>query len=343
MLRWFEQTGECNDVVLSSRVRLARNLKQYRFSCKISEDEANDLVKEVHNSISKEKMLKNYQYIDLNGIEELQKEAYCERHVISGFLKQQPVAAAYVSMDERMSIMVNEEDHIRIQSFASGMDIRAAFAAANEVDDLLSKKFDYAYDENFGYLTTCPSNVGTGMKASYTLHLPALSNSRKIQGLVNELGHFGLTMRPVYSNKGNAEGHIYQISNQRTLGQMEEEILENLSNIVSEIVEQERRGRQYFIRRERLRIEDEVYKSYGLLRYSRKMSLSDAQLLLSRLRMGISCDLIRLSEEQPFCTYQLLMGILPANLSIAAGQMADEQELDVLRASFIRENIPLLS
>lgn len=343
MLRWFEQIGECSDVVLSSRVRLARNLNQYRFSYKISEDESEALITEVKNSFSKEKKLKNYQYIDLKDIEEIQKEAYCERHVISSFLKRQSQGAAYVSMDERMAIMVNEEDHIRIQSFMPGMDIHAAFEAANEMDDMLAKKFDYAYDENFGYLTTCPSNVGTGMKASYTLHLPALSNSRKIQGLVNELGHFGLAIRPVYSNKGNAEAHLYQIYNQRTLGQTEEEILENLSSIVSEIIEQERKGRQYFIRKERLRIEDEVYKSYGLLCYSRKMSLSDARLLLSRLRMGITCDLIRLSEEQPFCTYQMLMGIMPANLSIAAGVMADEQELDVLRASFIRENIPLLS
>lgn len=343
MLRWFEQIGKCSDVVLSSRVRLARNLNQYCFSHKISEDESEALITDVKNSLSKERKLKGYQYIDLRDIEEIQKEAYCERHVISSFLKRQPRGAAYVSMDERMAIMVNEEDHVRIQSFMPGMDIYAAFEAANEMDDMLAKKLDYAYDENFGYLTTCPSNVGTGMKASYTLHLPALSNSRKIQGLVSELGHFGLAIRPVYSNKGNAEAHLYQIYNQRTLGQTEEEILENLSSIVSEIIEQERKGRQYFIRKERLRIEDEVYKSYGLLCYSRKMSLSDARLLLSRLRMGIACDLIRLSEEQPLCTYQMLMGIMPANLSIAAGTMADEQELDVLRASFIRENIPLLS
>lgn len=343
MLRWFEQTGTCSDVVLSSRVRLARNLNPYRFSYKINEEESGLLIQEVKTAVSKEKKRKNYQYIDLNTVDELQKEAYCERHVISSFLKKQPVSSAYVSLDERMSIMINDEDHIRIQSFMPGMDIRSAFEAANEVDDMLAKRLDYAYDENFGYLTTCPSNVGTGMKASYVLHLPALSNSRKIQGLVNELGHFGLAIRPLYSNKGNADGHLYQISNQRTLGQSEEEIMENLSNIVNEIIEQERNGRQYFIRKERLRIEDEVYKSYGLLRYSRKMPMSDAQLLLSRLRMGIACDLIRVSEEQSFYTYQILMGILPANLSLTAGAMEEEQELDVLRASFIREKLLLLS
>jgi protein arginine kinase len=343
MLRWFEQTGTDNDVVLSSRVRLARNIDRYRFSHKMNEAESMELLQDVHKKLAKEKQLKPYHYFELMDMEAVQKTALVERHVISSFLQNQSVGAAFVSPDEKVSIMINEEDHIRIQSFAAGRNLGLAYKAADGLDDMIGAKYTYAFDERFGYLTSCPSNVGTGLKASYTLHLPALCNSRKIQGIANELGRFGLAMKPVFEMKGNAEGHLYQVSNQRTLGQTEEEILENLNNIVNGIVEQERKGRTYFVSKERLRIEDEVYKSYGILKYSRKMSLSDAMLLLSRLRMGIACGLIRLAEEQPFLTYQMMIGIQPANLKILSGGELSEGELDELRASFIRENIPAIN
>lgn len=343
MLRWFEQTGNNNDVVLSSRVRLARNINKYRFSYRIDEKESKQLLKDVHGSLENKKLLNGFKYYELTEMETEQKEAMNERSTISSFLVSQPVAGAFVSQDEKMSIMINEEDHIRIQSFAAGMDIKSAFEAAGAMDDMVSESFDYAFDDRFGYLTTCPSNVGTGMKASYTLHLPALSNGRKIQGIVNELGHFGLTMKPVFNVKGNADGHIYQISNQRTLGQTEEEILDNLSNIVNGIIEQERKGRKYFIGKERLKIEDEVYKSYGILKYSRKMSLSDAMLLLSKLRMGISSGIIRMADEQPFLSYQMLIGILPANLKMLAGSEISDNDLEEARAAFIRENLPTIN
>lgn len=343
MLRWFEQTGECNDVVLSSRVRLARNINSYLFSYKISEEDKKKLQEEVFEKLDGAKVLKGYRKFVLEEMEEIQKNAYQERRVFSKFLVNEEYAGAFCSQDESISIMVNEEDHIRIQALTAGNNLQAAFLAANEIDDFIGSILPYSYDEHLGFLTTCPSNVGTGLKASVTLHLPALSGSRKIQALSNEVGRFGLMMHPVFSKKGNAEGHLYQVSNQQTLGMSEEEILENLSNIVEEIIEQERKGRQYFIRKERLRIEDEVYKSYGLLRYSRKMSLSDALLLLSRVRMGIFSGLIRLSEEQPFVTQQLLMGIQSANLQLGAGSEVTGQDLEALRATFLRENIPLLN
>lgn len=343
MLRWFEQTGENSDVVLSSRVRLARNLTDYRFSYKMDEAEAGQLLRQVHERLSDEKLMSAFRYYELTDMDTIQKEALAERYAISAFLLGQDVGGAFVSADEKMSVMINEEDHIRIQSFMPGMDIYTAYKAASAMDDMIGNHVTYAFDEHFGYLTTCPSNVGTGMKASYILHLPALSNGKKIQGIVNELGHFGLAMKPVFYRENNADGHVYQISNQRTLGQSEEELLDNLTNIVNGIIEQERNGRKYYINKDRLKIEDEVYKSYGILRYSRKMPLSDAMLLLSKLRMGIVADIIRLSAKQPFLTYQMMIGIQPANLRILSGEESDDRELDVLRAEFIRENLPAMN
>lgn len=343
MLRWFEQTGECNDVVLSSRVRLARNLDSYLFSYKIQEKEKIRLLEEVSEKLSDIKMLQAYQKYRLEDMDEITKNAFCERRVFSRYLINETAAGAFVSLDESSTVMINEEDHIRIQALVSGNNLSQAYEMANTIDDCIGSSISYAYDKQFGFLTTCPSNVGTGLKASVTLHLPALCSSRKIQEFVNEMGRFGLTMKPVFTNKENAEGHIYQVSNQQTLGVSEDEILENLTNVVEELIKQERKARQYFIRKDRLRIEDEIYKSYGLLRYARKMSMADALLLLSRMRMGISCELIRLSEEQPFITHQLLMGIQAANLQLGAGYEVTGQELEALRATFLRENIPLLN
>ncbi len=343
MLRWFEQAGNENDVVLSSRVRLARNLSEYRFSCRIDDKEAGSMLKKVCESLHGEKALKGFRYYELMDMEDIQKRAMAERHVISDFLLGQNIAGAFVSGDERNSVMINEEDHIRIQSFAPGMDIEGCYDAANNLDNAIGAHLDYAYDEHFGYLTTCPSNVGTGMKASYTLHLPALSNGRKIPAIVKELGHFGMNMKPVFNIKGTAAGHLYQICNQKTMGQSEKEILSDLTEIVRNIVKQERDGRKYYMGKDRLRIEDEVYKSYGILRYARKMPLSDAMLLLSKLRLGICLGMIRLSEEQPFTTYQITMGILPYNLKILSGNDIPDEDIDELRAEFIRDNLPTMN
>lgn len=342
MLRWFEEMGENNDIVLSSRVRLARNIDEYKFSHTITEEESRQLLREVHTTLDKEKNLMKFKYYELMDMEEIQKRALLERRAISLYLYKQKIGGVYLSRDEKQSIMINEEDHIRIQTYAPGMNINKAYEMADELDDIIGKELNYAYDDNFGFLTSCPSNVGTGMKATYTLHLPALCNSKKIQGIVNDLGHFGMTMKPVYNNNGNADGHLYQISNQKTFGISEKELLEDLTGMVNNIIDQERKSRKYFLTKERLKIEDEVYKSYGILKYSRKMSFTDAMLLLSKLRMGISLGIIRVSDEAQFLTYQMMMGILPANLTVLTEKEVNENDIDEMRATFIRNNIPVI-
>lgn len=343
MLRWFEEAGANNDVIISSRVRLARNMSAYPFSLKMTPQQTDKMLADAGKAILKLSCISGYRdYImeDLDGIE---KDALVERTVISDFLKEQEKAMFFVSEGEKNTIMLNEEDHIRIQCIESGMNLKEAYKRANYLDDSIGAKVTYAYDDNLGYLTTCPSNVGTGMKASFMMHLPALGNSRKIQDLTSEIGHFGIDMKGLYGEDGTGCGHIYQISNQKTLGQSEEEIIGNLENIAQQISVRERECRRQILKSDRIKLEDEIYKSYGILKYSRRLKFKDAMLFLSELRLGLSLGLFNFQERTDFIVYQLMIGIQPANLKLIAGNNSSDDALDEIRARFIRENLPLIN
>lgn len=340
MLRWFEQNGKNGDVVISSRVRLARNLKNYNFSLKLNGTDARKMVYEISDALKGEEELLGFNQYDFDNLESCQREAMKERHVISGYLFHQSVAGGFVSPDEDISIMLNEEDHIRIQAYRPGMDMYCAYEAADRLDDCIGKVLDYAYDEKYGYLTTCPSNVGTGMRVSYMCHLPALAWNNRINGIAAEIGRFGLVMRSVYPEGNYGMGDIYQISNQITLGVSEKEIIENLTNIVQQIVSQERLLRKQLEEKRRLSVLDGIYRSYGILKYARKVSLKDGLMLLSQLRLGLSEGLVKTAEERDYAVYQLMIGIQPANLEMLASHELSEEELEVARAQFIRDNLP---
>lgn len=343
MNRWFELNGEDSDVVISSRVRLARNLPDYNFSLKLNNKEAKKMIDESFSKINKIEHLKSYTSFDFIDLDQFQKIAMLERHVISPFLINQKVAAGFVSEDENISIMLNEEDHVRIQAFAPGSDMELAYKNADMIDDFLSNVIEYAYNSKYGYLTTCPSNVGTGMRASYMLHLPALSGTNKLSGIASEIGRFGLIIRGIYGEGTKGLGDIYQISNQITLGFSENEIIDNLSNIVYQIVQQERVARRQYISRKRITAEDVVYRSYGILKYSRKISLKDAMALLSELRLGIEQGILKLAEQdKDFSTYALMISIQPANLQLILERELTDEELELERARFIRENLPII-
>lgn len=340
MLRWFEKSGNDSDVVISSRVRLARNLPAYNFSLKLNNKDAKVMVDDTLKKLKKIEMLKNYKAFNFEDLDPFQKIAMMERHVISPYLVNQSIAAGMVSPDENISIMLNEEDHIRIQAFVAGSDMLHAYKLSDRIDDCLGSVIEYAWNSKYGYLTTCPSNVGTGMRASFMLHLPALAGSNKLNGIASEIGRFGLIIRGMYGEGTKAMGDIYQISNQVTLGFSEKEIIDNLSNIVYQIVQQERAARKQYVSRKRVSAEDIAYRSYGVLKYSRKMSLSDAMLLLSELRMGLEQGLIKLAADEGFSTYQLVLGIQPSNLQLRSEKVLSEEAVDIERAKFIREKLP---
>lgn len=342
MLRWFEENGRDSDVVISSRVRLARNTRDYNFSLKLTDSDARKMVDSLKTEIGKLDAVKDYSQYDFSGLDDYQKTAMKERHVISDFLLGQKVAAGFVSKEEDVSIMLNEEDHIRIQAYASGMNMDKAFQLADKTDDAVALAADYAYDEKYGYLTTCPSNVGTGMRASYMLHLPALANNNRIAGLAAEVGRFGLVMSGVYGDRAKGYGDIYQLSNQITLGLSEKDIIDNLSHIANQIIGQERALRRQYVLNKKLSALDTVYRSYGVLRYARKMSLKDAMLLLSQVRLGLAEGLVATDSESEFCVYQLIIGIQPANLALMNENELSEEEIEEYRAKFIRDNLPVI-
>lgn len=341
MIRWFEENGLQSDVVVSSRVRLARNLRSYNFSPKLTDADARVMVHYLKKKIASLDCVAGFNSYDFSELDDCQKHAMKERHVISNYLLGQNTAAGFVSSDENISIMLNEEDHIRIQGFEAGMNIKSIYNKVNKIDDFLGDVLDYAYDKKYGYLTTCPSSVGTGMRVTYMLHLPALTISNRISGIATEVGRFGMMLRSVFwDNNSNGYGDIYKLTNQLTLGLNEQEAMDSLNHIANQIILQERAIRKQYIANKKMDMLDSVYRSYGLLKYARKLSQKDGMILLSQIRMGLAEKLIHMETQENFSIYQLMIGIQPANLMLMSEEELSLDDLEEYRAKFIRDNLP---
>ncbi len=324
-MKWYNDNSKNSDVVISSRIRLARNLSNYPFSSKLS--------------IQSRILFLQINSCSLSSINSNDKIALVERHVISPELvNKKQSTGILVSKDEKISVMINEEDHLRIQSITNGMNIEEAYKLADKVDDILSESLNYAFHNKYGYLTCCPTNLGTGIRASYMLFLPALSISDGITKLAEDLSKFGITLRGTYGEGTKTIGYMYQISNQKTLGRTEEEIIAGLNNIVNQVVTKERNQREYLIKNNFHKIEDQIYRSYGVLKYARKLSSNDALTLLSQLKMGIDTNLIELEDR---CNvYELMVDTQPGNLRHTAGEEFDEFQTDRYRAEYIQKKLP---
>lgn len=342
MSKWYEGGGEYQDVVISSRVRLARNMDKYPFSIRMTGEQAVSMVEETAEAFKDlTKGDNKYYYCDLQSLNETERFALVERHMISPMLagKKQKTAVLW-SEDESDSIMVNEEDHIRIQALADGMNIKQAFLEANRLDDITYEKFHYAFDEKFGYLTSCPTNTGTGMRASYMVFLPALSADGKIQRLAGEVSKYGVAMRGIYGEGSKSLGNIYQISNQKTLGSSEKDIIANLNNIVLQVIDQERKRREMLFTNNYSEIENQIHRSYGILKYATQLNSEETMVLLSRIKLGLDAGVIKLKED--FCVYQMMMEIQPANIQHITGKNAGSAARDKMRAQVVREKLPEL-
>jgi protein arginine kinase len=343
MLKWYEQNATDSDVVISSRVRLARNLENYPFSSKLNEEQAVSLVNEakgITNDLS-EKGNRKFYSCNISTLSEIDKTAMVERHIISPLLAQKEQTTGLIlSEDETVSIMLNEEDHVRIQAIVGGMNLEQAYLEADRIDDIAYEKLHFAYDEKFGYLTSCPTNAGTGMRASCMMFLPALSSARMIQKLIEEVGKYGVTVRGIYGEGTKSLGSIYQISNQKTLGISESEIIENLKRIVLQVVKQERKRREYMLSVNADEIEDQVYRSFGVLRYARQISSDDAMTLLSQIKFGVDCGLISFDRE--FNIHKLMMGVQPGSLQWTLGKNVGSLTRDQARAEYIRKELPAI-
>lgn len=341
MLKWYEQSVPDGDVVISSRVRLARNLEGYKFSPLLKESEAVKLVDEVKGITSAlaEQDNRKYYSCNLKSLREIDKAAMVERHIVSPLLVEKEQATGLIlSDDETVSIMINEEDHVRIQAIVGGLNLEEAYDIANRIDDIAYEKLRFAYDEKYGYITSCPTNVGTGMRASCMVFLPALSAARLINKLIEEVGRYGVTIRGIYGEGTKSMGSIYQISNQKTLGNSEKEIIQNLNRIVDQVIKQERKRREYMLSVNADEIENQVYRSYGILKYARQISSSDAMTLLSQIKFGMDTGLIKFDRE--FNVHKLMMGIQPGCLQWALGKSVGSTTRDKARAEYISKELP---
>ena len=341
MLKWYEETVPDGDVVISSRVRLARNLENYKFSPLLEEKDAARLVEEVKSitPILAEQDHRKYYAGNIQTLSDIDKMAMVERHILSPLLaEKEQTAGLILSEDETVSIMINEEDHIRIQAIVGGMNLEKAYEIANRIDDIAYEKLKFAYDEKYGYMTSCPTNTGTGMRASCMVFLPALSAARMIQKLFEEVGRYGVTIRGIYGEGTKSLGSIYQISNQKTLGNSETEIIENLKRIVYQVMQQERKRREYMLSLNADEIEDQVYRAYGILKYARQITSEDAMIYLSQLKFGADCGIIKFNRE--FNIHKLMMGVQPGSLQWTLGKSVGSAIRDKARAEYISKELP---
>lgn len=339
--RWMEAGGAHPEIVLSSRVRLARNLDNLPFPHRMSEADAERLLKVAEEGVREINLMGFPAKVELYRLAEtpaLERQILVDKHLISPQqAKDARAKAVAVSDDEAISIMINEEDHLRLQVLAPGLQLQEAWRVASLVDDALEQKIQYAFNEKLGYLTACPTNVGTGLRASVMMHLPGLVLTQQAGRLFNNLSQLGLVVRGLYGEGTEAAGHIFQISNQNSLGKSEEEIVAHLEAIAQKVIEAEQQAREYLFREMRLQIEDRVARAYGLLANARVITSEEAMRLLSDVRLGIGLGVLsRLKYE---VMNELMVAMQPAFLQRMEGRELDPLDRDTKRAALIRTRL----
>ncbi|QPC48008.1 protein arginine kinase [Mangrovibacillus cuniculi] len=337
---WMDWNGPENDIVLSSRIRLARNLEDIEFPTTHSLEEGKHVLKKIYDAWKEEQQTINVPsyWTLMSELSSLKRAVLVEKHLISPLLaSHEENGAVLISEKENVSVLVNEEDHIRIQSLLPGLQLKEAFQTATEVDDLLEKSLTYSYHDSFGYLTSCPTNVGTGLRASVLIHLPGLVLTNRINRLITAVSQLGLVVRGIYGEGSEALGNMFQISNQTTLGKSEEELIEHLESVVHQIIQQERLARETLVKQSNIQLEDRVHRSFGTLKYARIIESKEASQCLSDIQLGIDLGYIK-GLQRPLLT-ELMIQSQPAFLQLGAGETLSASQRDVRRANLIRSRL----
>lgn len=339
--KWMEGAGPYADIVLASRIRLARNLLGIPFTTVMGKADAEQVLDQVAMASSQpnvERVVGRLEVTRLDRLPRLKRQVLVEKHLISPqHAEPDGLKAVVLNQEESVSIMVNEEDHLRIQCLLPAFQLQDTWNLTTLLDDVLEEKLDYAFDKGIGYLTTCPTNVGTGLRASVMVHLPGLVMSKQAQRVLSALSHVGLTVRGIYGEGSEAAGNLFQISNQITLGHSEEEIIDNLVSVTRQIIDGEKTSREMLLREIRPYLEDRVGRALGILSHASLISSDEAIRLLSDVRLGI--DLNLLTGLSLSLITELMVGIQPAYLQLQAGRELGPQERDQERASFIRRRL----
>ena len=335
---WLRGAGPVSDIVISSRIRLARNLEKFPFATRATKASQGEVLKIVKEGLSHTESLKDALLFDIGELDEVDRQFLIERHLVSReHIVHAENKAVAIGKGEIISIMINEEDHLRIQAMQSGLNLQNAWTLIDTLDDELSEVMPYAYSTDWGYLTCCPTNTGTGLRASVMVHLPSLVITKQINKVLHTITKLGLTARGLYGEGTEASGNFFQISNQVALGRAEDELIENIERILKEVIHQEQTGRDSLMANNRVQLEDRIWRAFGLLRHAKTMSSGEALDLLSAVRLGV--DLGLMNGLTRTTVNELFIFSQPAHLQKLEGKTLTAKERDTTRAELIRNRL----
>jgi protein arginine kinase len=339
-LGWLDASGEHAGVVLSTRIRLARNLQGHAFGPRARVNDREAVLEQIRRAKSKVELLAGSTLLELPNLDSRSRGMLLERRLASrellGDVKTGPsrATAVLLAAQDPLSVMVNEEDHLRLQGLVSGLCLKEAWHLVDRLDEEMGQELPFAYHHEFGFLTSCPTNVGSGLRASVLVHLPGLVLTKEIGKVLQGLGQVGLTFRGLYGEGSEVVGNFFQLSNQTTLGKSEEELIEHLDKIVRQVIQYEDQARQVLLRDAPQVTEDKIWRAYGLLRYARSLPFEELMNLLSGIRLGVGLKL--LPELRVYTLNKLMIFTQTAHLEQAAGRDFPPSECDVHRAAYVR-------
>lgn len=335
---WLINEDDYSDIIISSRIRLARNVKGYPFPHKATIEELTKITEKARDACKKCKSLKKSNYFALDGLSDWDCKYFVERRLASPqFVENEIPSLLVVGHGESLSVMVNEEDHLRLQCIEAGLGIQEAWRKVSALDDELEANLNFSFTNKYGYLTACPTNIGTGMRVSIFVHLPAMCMRGDINSILKEMPASEIAVRGFYGEGSESIGSIFQISNQLTLGRAENNTLERMTSVAKELADLERKARAKQYTEDRVRVEDAVFRALGTLKHARVISSLEAMDLLATLRLGIEVGLIE--DINRLAVNQLMVLVQPAHLQKIYNKVLSADERDAVRAEFIRENL----
>lgn len=339
-VRWLDASGTHSDIVISTRMRLARNVAGYAFTARAREAERLRMLAQVRDALPGVPSLQGSVLLRLDELSGVERQLLHERHLVSkelaGLDSQHPLrSGAAVFLGEDAGLLVNEEDHLRLQALRSGFAVPSAFEAVQRLDRELGARVPYAFHREFGFLTACPTNVGTGLRASVLIHLPGLVLTKEIKKVLTGLQQMGLTYRGLYGEGSEVVGNFFQLSNQTTLGRSEEELQDLLTKVVKHVIEREEEARRVLVREAGYIIEDKLWRAYGTLRYARSLTFEEAMNFLSGVRLAVGLKLI--SGLSVYTLNKLLIFAQSAHLQHQEGKVLTDSEANLIRARYVRQ------
>ncbi len=335
---WLKGTGPSANIVMSSRIRLARNLAKAPFPSRSTKKDLETTLTQVEKALVHIPFLKGAAFFRMNELDQVDRQLLVERHLMSHEHASNPDGKGLlVSTEEIVSIMINEEDHLRIQVMLSGLNLTESWDIINAIDDRLSKEIDFAFLEGWGYLTSCPTNTGTAMRGSVMMHLPALVMTKQINKVLAAISKLSFASRGFYGEGTQASGNFYQISNQVSLGHSELDIIQNINGLIRQVIEQEEQARQALLLQNRPMLEDKICRCWGLLKTARIISSQEAIELFSMVRLGIDTGILK--DVSHKAVNELFITIQPAHLQKVEGKKLNAFERDTKRAAVIRQKL----